>query len=136
MPSAGSTLKVSEAQSEYARDIAAFASPKGTLECIGAFGRTDFRGDLAKLKISTLVIHGDSAIVPFEVSGKRTARHQRLACRRIQSSAAGVPRGVRLCMAASGSAARAVALGLLRSAHAVVPDRAGGGTTTWTVAVP
>ena len=72
--SAGSTLKVSEAQREYARDIAAFASPKGTLDCIGAFGRTDFRGDLAKLKIPTLVIHGDSdAIVPFEVSGKRTA---------------------------------------------------------------
>ena len=37
------------------------------------FGRTDFRGDLEKVTIPTLVIHGDSdAIVPFEVSGKRT----------------------------------------------------------------
>jgi len=71
---AGKELKVSEAQRQYARDIAAFASPKGTLDCITAFGRTDFREDLKKLTIPTLVIHGDSdGIVPFEVSGKRTA---------------------------------------------------------------
>lgn len=67
-------LKVSEAQREYARDIAAFASPKGTLDCITAFARTDFRGDLEKVTVPTLIIHGDSdAIVPFEVSGKRSA---------------------------------------------------------------
>ena len=72
--SAGGELKVSQAQREYARDIAAFASPKGTLDCITAFGRTDFRGDVAKVTVPTLVIHGDSdAIVPFEVSGKRSA---------------------------------------------------------------
>ena len=65
---------MSQIQLEYARDIAAFASPKGTLDCIGAFARTDFRGDLDKLTVPTLVIHGDSdAIVPFEVSGKRSA---------------------------------------------------------------
>ena len=72
--SAGGELKVSEAQRFYARDIAAFASPKGTLDCIAAFGLTDFRGDVAKVTVPTLVIHGDSdAIVPFEVSGKRSA---------------------------------------------------------------
>lgn len=72
--SADKDLKVSEALRQYTRDIAAFASPKGTLDCIGAFGRTDFRDDLKKFNIPTLVIHGDSdAIVPFEVSGKRTA---------------------------------------------------------------
>ena len=72
--SAGGAMKVSEAQRQYARDIAAFASPKGTLDCIGAFGRTDFRPDLQRFTIPTLVIHGDSdAIVPFDVSGKRTA---------------------------------------------------------------
>ena len=71
---AGGDLKVSQAQREYARDIAAFASPKGTLDCITAFGRTDFRGDLDKVTVPTLVIHGDSdGIVPFEVSGKRSA---------------------------------------------------------------
>ena len=65
---------VSTPLKEYARDIAAFASPKGTLDCIAAFGRTDFRGDVAKVNVPTLVIHGDhDAIVPFEVSGKRSA---------------------------------------------------------------
>ena len=67
---------ISEPNRQYHRHIAEFASPKGTLDCIAAFGRTDFRDDLAKLSdagIPTLVIHGDSdAIVPFEVSGKRT----------------------------------------------------------------
>ena len=71
--SAGGKLLVSEAQRLYARDIAAFASPKGTLDCIAAFGRTDFRREVKAIAIPTLVIHGDSdAIVPFEVSGKRT----------------------------------------------------------------
>ena len=71
--SAGGTQAVSKPQRKYARDIAAFASPKGTLDCIAAFARTDFRGDLKKVTVPTLVIHGDAdAIVPFEVSGKRT----------------------------------------------------------------
>lgn len=74
--SAAGALKVSEAQREYAKALGAFASPKGTLDCIGAFGRTDFRADLAAFSdLPTLVIHGDAdAIVPFEVSGQRTAR--------------------------------------------------------------
>lgn len=64
---------ISEDQRLYAKQIAAFASPKGTLDCIAAFGRTDFRGDVAKIDVPTLVIHGDAdAIVPFEVSGKRS----------------------------------------------------------------
>lgn len=64
---------VSEPNRIYNRQIAAFASPKGTLDCISAFGRTDFRDDLAKIDVPALVIHGDSdGIVPFEVSGKRS----------------------------------------------------------------
>lgn len=64
---------VSESFRLYNKDIAAWASPKGTLDCISAFSKTDFRDDLAAFNIPTLVIHGDSdAIVPFEASGKRT----------------------------------------------------------------
>ena len=71
---AGRNQKVSDAQIAYARQIAYFASPKATLDCIAAFGTTDFRADLARITIPTLVIHGDSdAIVPFEISGRRTA---------------------------------------------------------------
>jgi non-heme chloroperoxidase len=64
---------VSAAQKRYLVQIASAASAKGTLDCINAFGRTDFRGDLARVDVPTLVVHGDSdGIVPFEVSGKRT----------------------------------------------------------------
>jgi non-heme chloroperoxidase len=64
---------ISEPARLYHRKIAGSASPKGTLDCIAAFGRTDFRDDLAKIDVPTLIIHGDSdAIVPFEVSGKRS----------------------------------------------------------------
>ncbi len=72
--SANGKLQVSEEQRRYAWTIAAFASPKGTLDCIDAWGRTDFRKDLEKVKVPTLVLHGDAdAIVPLEVSGKRSA---------------------------------------------------------------
>jgi pimeloyl-ACP methyl ester carboxylesterase len=72
--SAGGQLKVSEHQRVYAREIASFASPKGTLDCVDAFGKTDFRTDLTKMSVPLLVIHGDAdAIVPIEVSGKRSA---------------------------------------------------------------
>lgn len=68
-------LLVSQSQREYAKMIAAFASPQGTHDCIGAFSRTDFRADLQKFDVPTLVIHGDNdQIVPIEVSGARTHR--------------------------------------------------------------
>ena len=72
-PSLINKPKVSDAQQAYALAIAEMASPKGTLDCTVAFATTDFRDDLTKITVPTLVIHGDSdAIVPFEVSGKRT----------------------------------------------------------------
>ncbi|MBC7460827.1 MAG: alpha/beta hydrolase [Thermoleophilia bacterium] len=65
---------VSDAQVAYGQDIARFASAKGTLDSVNAFSRTDFRADVAKVDVPTLVIHGDSdVIVPFEASGKRSA---------------------------------------------------------------
>ncbi|RKR74863.1 alpha/beta fold hydrolase [Frondihabitans australicus] len=64
---------VSHEQAAYNLAIAELASPKGTLDCTVAFATTDFREDLPKIDVPTLVIHGDSdGIVPFEVSGKRT----------------------------------------------------------------
>ena len=47
---------------------------RGAYECIAAFSATDFRPDLARIDVPTLVIHGDDdQIVPFEVGGKRSA---------------------------------------------------------------
>ena len=74
----GGKLGVSDEQRVYAKTIAAFASAKGSHDCVAAFSRTDFREDLKKFDIPTLVIHGDSdQIVPLEVSGART--HQLVA---------------------------------------------------------
>lgn len=44
-------------------------------ECIAAFSATDFRPDLEKIDLPTLVVHGDDdQIVPIEVGGSRSAR--------------------------------------------------------------
>jgi non-heme chloroperoxidase len=53
-------------------NIAASASPKGCLDCVEAW-LTDFRGDLSRIEVPTLVIHGDAdRIVPLAASGKPT----------------------------------------------------------------
>lgn len=53
-------------------NIAAGASPKGTLDCVQAW-LTDFRADLARITVPTLVIHGDAdRILPPAATGKRT----------------------------------------------------------------
>ncbi|UGT44088.1 alpha/beta hydrolase [Nocardia yamanashiensis] len=48
---------------------------RNAYECIAAFSATDFRDDLAKVDVPTLVIHGDDdQIVPFAVGGERSAK--------------------------------------------------------------
>ena len=72
--SAGDSLKVSEEQRREALQLAAPARDEAVVACIDAFGRTDFREDLARIDVPVLVIHGDAdAIVPLEVSGRRSA---------------------------------------------------------------
>ncbi|PJJ77152.1 non-heme chloroperoxidase [Sediminihabitans luteus] len=47
---------------------------RNAYECIEAFSATDFRQDLAAIDVPTLVIHGDDdQIVPFDISGRRSA---------------------------------------------------------------
>jgi non-heme chloroperoxidase len=51
--------------------IAAVASAKGTHDLVAAWG-TDFRADLGRITVPTLIVHGDAdRIVPLEVSGQR-----------------------------------------------------------------
>ena len=47
---------------------------KNTYDSIAAFSATDFREDLKKFDVPTLVIHGDDdQIVPLDSSGKASA---------------------------------------------------------------
>jgi non-heme chloroperoxidase len=53
-------------------NIAAGASPKGTLDCVSAWV-TDFRNDLPRIDVPTLVVHGDAdRILPLAATGKHT----------------------------------------------------------------
>lgn len=73
--SANGALKVTEAQRREALVLCEQSSPHAALACMDAFATTDFREDLKKLTLPTLVIHGDAdAIVPFGGSGQRTHR--------------------------------------------------------------
>lgn len=71
--SADGVLKVTEAQRQEALALCAQADKTAALGCMAAFGTTDFRDDLPKINVPTLILHGDSdAVVPFEGSGERT----------------------------------------------------------------
>jgi len=64
--------KVSDEVVRLSWNIAAAASPKGTLDCVQAW-LTDFRDDLIRIDLPTLVIHGDNdRILPFAATGNRT----------------------------------------------------------------
>ena len=65
---------VSDALLHDAVRVAMQASPKATIDCVDAFGKTDFRADMAAFKVPTLIIHGTGdKTVPFEASAKRAA---------------------------------------------------------------
>jgi len=65
--------RISEEVVRDAWNVAVGASPIGTFGCVPTW-KTDFRDDLAKVDIPTLVMHGDAdRILPVEACGRRTA---------------------------------------------------------------
>jgi non-heme chloroperoxidase len=71
--SAEGVLLVSEAQRQDAIALCQQSSQFAALACMDSFANTDFREDLKKVTVPTLVIHGDAdAIVPLAGSGQRT----------------------------------------------------------------
>ncbi len=90
--SAGSELKVTEQQRQDAVALCRQSDQQAVMGCMESFGGTDFRDDLTKISVPTLVIHGDSdGIVPFEGSGRRT--HEAIAGSRLVLVAQG-PHGI------------------------------------------
>ncbi len=73
--SANGVLQVTEVQRSEAVALCQQSAQHAALACMDAFGTTDFREDLKKVTVPTLVIHGDAdAIVPLAGSGQRTHR--------------------------------------------------------------
>lgn len=51
------------------------ASPIATLQCAKSFSSTDFRQDILKINVPTLIIHGDSdKTVPMKATGEESAK--------------------------------------------------------------
>jgi non-heme chloroperoxidase len=66
---------VSQGILDWSFVLAIMASPKATIDCVDAFGRTDFRPDLKAFTVPTLVIHGTAdETVPIDPSGRAAAR--------------------------------------------------------------
>lgn len=66
-------LLVSEQQRKDAIRQCHQADKTAALETMQSFGLSDFREDLTKITVPTLVVHGDAdGIVPFRGSGRRT----------------------------------------------------------------
>jgi non-heme chloroperoxidase len=66
---------VSQALLDWSFSMAIMANPKATIDCVDAFGRTDFRGDLPAFDVPTLIIHGtQDKTVPIDISARAAAR--------------------------------------------------------------
>jgi non-heme chloroperoxidase len=74
----GKTLldaKVSDEVLQWTLMMAMQGSLRATLACVRAFSETDFRADLPRIDVPTLVIHGTAdKTVPLDVAGRQTAK--------------------------------------------------------------
>lgn len=79
---ADGVLQVTESQRADALAMCHQSAQHAALACMDSFSTTDFREDLKKINVPTLVIHGQAdGIVPIEGSGQRThaaVRHSKL----------------------------------------------------------
>ena len=66
---------VSQGILDWSFVLGVMASPKATIDCVDAFGKTDFRPDFAAFTIPTLVIHGTGdTTVPIDPTGRVAAK--------------------------------------------------------------
>ncbi|OBB94958.1 alpha/beta fold hydrolase [Mycolicibacterium peregrinum] len=85
-------LVISEDRRRETLAMCGQANKHAALACLTAFGNTDFREDLPRVTVPSLVIHGDAdTTVPFEGSGLRT--HEALRDSRLHVIAGG-PHGI------------------------------------------
>ncbi len=69
------TSPVSQGVLDWTFILAVMAGPKATIDCVDAFGLTDFRKDFAAFTVPTLVIHGTGdKTVPIDPTGRAAAK--------------------------------------------------------------
>lgn len=69
------TQPVTDAYLNSSLNKAMDASPIATIECAKSFSSTDFRQDITKLNVPTLIIHGDKdKTVPIKATGEQSAK--------------------------------------------------------------
>jgi non-heme chloroperoxidase len=69
------TSPVSQGVLDWSFVLGIMASPKATLDCVDAFGTTDFRKDFAAFRVPTLVIHGTAdKTVPIDPTSRAAAK--------------------------------------------------------------
>lgn len=65
---------VSSETLDWTQIMALTGSGKATIECMKAFSKTDFRGELSAVKVPTLIIHGDDdKTVPIKPTGEQAS---------------------------------------------------------------
>lgn len=95
---ADGVVLVTEAQRQEALALCKQASKVAALEAMQVFGLADFRDELPKISVPTLIIHGDAdGIVPLEGSGARA--HQAISHSKLHVIAGG-PHGINVSHAA------------------------------------
>lgn len=68
------TSPVSQGVLDWSFVLGVMASPKATIDCVDAFGKTDFRPNFEAFTIPTLVIHGTGdKTVPIDPTGRAAA---------------------------------------------------------------
>ncbi len=66
---------VSQETQNWCFNMAMMAGLKATIDCVTAFGHTDFRDDMRAFDIPTLIIHGDEdQTVPMKTAGEQAAK--------------------------------------------------------------
>ncbi len=66
---------VSDGVLHWSWQMAMMGSPKATIDCVDAFGRTDLRPDMEAFNVPTLVVHGTGdQTVPIDATGRQAAK--------------------------------------------------------------
>ncbi len=69
------TVSVLPEMMQWGVGLALQASPKATIEMVGAFSEADFRPDRGAFTMPTLIIHGDQdQNHPIDITGRKTAQ--------------------------------------------------------------